>query len=380
MHRLRIPIRNYSIMLLVSLLWTFSSPTFSYFLRSAGPPVEKKSVPLSSPSPPPLSPPPCNPGRCPAPPHLLQQDNNLQYHVTVGMSLDAPDATQLLPEREQTSHSLDDSNFAALTFRLLLRQCGQGKNAALVGKENIFIYRARLVDIETRCNDISGVLEASSDSETNIKMAKAMDMCSQYPLFVSGPSSQWFSVAMRGTEVLGIDFPAEDQSASDPGGKKLIDVDHSFKTHAIRDLLFATPATVCLPALDLVQCAGIDRNQTLLLTTKKSDEHDGAAAGGTIATASKMKEKVSRKTVCSYEINNHAMLSRTNCFETAEFQTEPLELDSIQPVVRRATLKTRWEAVRETRAKKSDMTDKTRWEAVRETRAKKSDMLSCSGT
>ena len=223
MHRLRIPIRNYSIMLLVSLLWTFSSPTFSYFLRSAGPPVEKKSVPLSSPSPPPLSPPPCNPGRCPAPPHLLQQDNNLQYHVTVGMSLDAPDATQLLPEREQTSHSLDDSNFAALTFRLLLRQCGQGKNAALVGKENIFIYRARLVDIETRCNDISGVLEASSDSETNIKMAKAMDMCSQYPLFVSGPSSQWFSVAMRGTEVLGIDFPAEDQSASDPEEKKLID-------------------------------------------------------------------------------------------------------------------------------------------------------------
>ena len=276
------------------------------------------------------------------------------------MSLDAPDATQLLPKREQTSHSLDDSNFAALTFRLLLRQCGQGKNAAMVGKENIFIYRARLVDIETRCNDISGVLEASSDSETNIKMAKAMDMCSQYPLFVSGPSSQWFSVAMRGTQVLGIDFPAEVAPASDKEKKKLIDVDHSFKTHAIRDLVFATPATVCLPALDLVQCAGIDRNQTLLLTTKKFDEHDGAAVGGMIATASKMKEKVSRKTVCSYEINNHAMLSRTNCFETAEFQTEPLELDSIQPVVRRATLKTRWEAVREI--------------------AKRSDMLSCSGT
>ena len=103
---------------------------------------------------------PCNPGRCPAPPTIFNGTNYV-YHVTTAMSLDAPDAKALLPDRSTSiSNSMDSSNFGAITFRFALQLCGQNRNNGLQ------IYRAQLSDIETRCNDISGEIEASSNDET----------------------------------------------------------------------------------------------------------------------------------------------------------------------------------------------------------------------
>ena len=278
---------------------------------------------------------PCNRGRCPAPP-ILYNEKVFNFRITSGMTLNAPDALPLLPSSRETTHSFDESNFAAMSFRLSLRLCGE--------KDDLQIYQATLTDIDTRCNDLSGELESASDnSETHMKMARSMEMCDQYPLFTDGPSPAWFSVAMeRGGSVLGVDFPNANQIKYMP--VKLAYADQSFKKHLIKDLLFATPSTVCLPAQNVQKCMHIDRNETLLLTTHQHDEH----GPGSVAASNNMDEKVKRKLDCTYEITSmKSHLNRADCFETATFETTPLGLDSVQPVVRKAMLQTRWEMVRE---------------------------------
>jgi len=254
------------------------------------------------------------------------------------MSLDAPDAKALLPERSTSiSNSMDRSNFGGITFRFTLQLCGQNKNNGLQ------IYRAQLSDIETRCNDISGEIEASSNDETHIKMAKSLSMCNEYPLFTSGPSIGWFSVAMRHGFIEGVDFPNADTTLVTDSAIKLQYADQSFKRHFVKDLLFNMPKKVCMPSKNIKRCTHIDRNETLLLTTHNQDTH----GKGDAAKENKMEETITRKVSSTYEINKKAELHRVDCFEEAIFTTKPMGLDSVPPIVRKATLTTRWDMVLE---------------------------------
>ena len=223
-------------------------------------------------------------------------------------------------------------------FRLQLTLCGHN--------EYLRVYQAQLLDPIFRCNDMSGSLSSVQDgdnSATNMKMARAMDMCGQYPLFTRGPSSQWFSVSIRKGTIVGVDFPGIARLATslNQEDRHYIGADQAFKRHAIQDVLFATPAQVCMPASDTTQCTHIDRNETLLLTTRKTDTHN---APGTLADTNQMTEAVNRLTLSTYEINNVGELNRANSFGTVTFETTPLALDSnVGVVIRRGELKTRWE-------------------------------------
>tara|TARA_B110000090_G_scaffold200026_1_gene240601 strand:+ start:114 stop:962 length:849 start_codon:yes stop_codon:yes gene_type:complete len=257
------------------------------------------------------------------------------------MSLTSPDVATLLPDSVSSSKSFENSNFAAMSFQLDLSLCGT--------KGSLRIYKAQLLNIETRCNDVSGILQSASDGEgsaTNMKMANAMNMCGEYPLFTQGPSSQWFSVAVDGAKIIGVDFPSKLNSFLDnePKEKYYQTIDQSFKKHFIQDLLFNLPSSVCMPYKETCTPDHIDRNETLLLTTKNEDSHN---IPGKIAVKNKITENINRNTVSSYEVTTKGALNRANSFETVHFETKPLELDSNAGVIiRRAELKTRWELFR----------------------------------
>jgi hypothetical protein len=279
-------------------------------------------------------PPICNLGRCVTSPLKPFNRSKYMYQISSAMSLTTPDLADVLPEKIFTSKSFDNSNFAAMSFRLSLLLCGT--------KGNIHIYKAQLLDIITRCNDLSGTLEASSNSEINRKMARAMGMCDVHPLLRQGPSSNWFVVALEAGHVVGVDFPNDDSILSAGNEQKdyvYQNLDRSFKKHFIKDLLFATPSQVCMPALNSGDCTAIDRNNTLLLNTRNSDENHGEK--------SEMVENLKRTTLSSYEVTKYGELNRANSFETVTFEINPLKLDStIGSIIHQATLKTRWELAR----------------------------------
>ena len=94
-----------------------------------------------------------------------QSDGIFEFEVTIALNMQASSPTSTTLNENPTS--FDESNFAAIDARLLMRYCGGSKGGSKsnadsekIGNErNVRVYRARLSKIQHRCNDRAGLLE-----------------------------------------------------------------------------------------------------------------------------------------------------------------------------------------------------------------------------
>ncbi len=311
-----------------------------------------------------------------------QSDGIFEFEVTIALNMQASSPTSTTLNENPTS--FDESNFAAIDARLLMRYCGSNADGEEIGNERtVRVYRARLSKIQHRCNDRAGLLE---EAGVGAKFALLNQICSSnYPIFKYGPSTHWFAIAISGAKVIGVDFPDADDADKEeaigvPDKRQFKQADEKFKRALAYKLLSPPHTTACLPqkiykksssGSDVTGCntSNINRGDTLLVSDKRSNAMDGTGSSLPndvleVNQALHIQEILKSQVDANFEIVPPGKLNHALVFESASFQNVPTSMGSATMLVRSLKVESRWDLLSVKRSRAEDDAGESCYDAV----------------